>query len=116
VILNELRYQFQHWLNSGLVFGHTQIEEGITASVEEIKIPLKGLNKNEVRRLVTRPRFRAFSAWNGARDRNYHALSVFDVAITRRLHPAHSLSASLREANEQATGNRPAIHIPRVEC
>lgn len=105
----ELRDRFQHWLKSGLVFENTEIEEGMSASVEEIQIPPNGLNKNAVRRLGSRPRFRAFSAWNGARDGNYHALSVFDVAITRRPHPARSLSARLREAKEQATGKRPAI-------
>ncbi len=105
----ELRVRFQDWLKSGLVFKNTEIEEGVSASVEEIQIPPNGLNKSAVSRLRSRPRFRAISAWNGARDGNYHALSVFDVAITRRPHPAHSLSASLREAKEQATGKRPAI-------
>jgi len=105
----EVRRRFQQWLANSLVFEGYDVGDNIIATSKEIQIPSDGLTRQKVSQLARKPKYRAFSAWKGASDGNYYALSVFDMTLGSKPRPVRALSASLREAKNQATGNRPAI-------
>lgn len=105
----QLRERLRQWVESRLVFERVQIESGITAISKEMQIPPSGLSKQEVGRLGRKPQYQAYSAWRGANDGKYHAMSVFDVVSTRPSQPARALAYRLEEAKKNITGTRPAI-------
>lgn len=108
-VANELRERFKQWIENGLVFERTELEGGIKASCKEIEIPPEGLSKVQIDKLTTRPNYRAISAWAGASDGNYHAMSIFDVVVTSRTRIICTLTNSLRKIKKQTTDKRPAI-------
>jgi len=105
----EVRRRFQLWLANSVVLERYDVGDNIIATSKEIQIPSDGLTRQKVSQLERKPMYRAFSAWKGASNGNYYALSVFDMTFGVKPHPVRALSASLREAKKQTTGNRPAI-------
>jgi hypothetical protein len=105
----EVRRRFQLWLANSLLFEGYDIGDNIIANSKETQIPSDGLTRRKVSQLGRKPMYRAFSAWRGASNGNYYALSVFDMTFGPKPHPVRALSASLGAVKSQTTGNRPAI-------